>query len=60
MHHSEGHLSPLTATLDAQGRACVKVGEKLVRDLPDRALWLTVKGADFDATTWVNVEPQLI
>ncbi|MBC9968727.1 hypothetical protein PQH03_04920 [Ralstonia insidiosa] len=60
LHHSEGHLSPLTATLDAQGRACVKVGEKLVRDLPDRALWLTVKGADFDATTWVNVEPQLI
>lgn len=59
LHHSEGHLTPLTETLDAEGRASVKVSEKLVRDLPDRALWLTVTGADFEATTWVNVEPQL-
>ncbi|WP_155740757.1 hypothetical protein [Burkholderia territorii] len=59
LYHGERHLPSLTATLDAQGQASVKVSEKLVRDLPDMALWLTVVGADFEATTWVNVEPQL-
>lgn len=59
LYHGEQHLPSLTATLDAQGQASVKVSEKLVRDLPDMALWLTVTGADFEATTWVNVEPQL-
>jgi hypothetical protein len=59
LHHGEHYLPLLTAELDAQGLASVKVSERLVRDLPDMALWLTATGADFEATTWVNVEPQL-
>lgn len=59
LHHSEAHLPCLTSRLDGEGRATMRVSENLVRDLPDRALWLTVRGADFEATTWVNVEPQL-
>ncbi|MFL9966934.1 hypothetical protein PQR02_39590 [Paraburkholderia sediminicola] len=60
LYHGNQHLPPLTGTLDTRGQASVKVSEKLVRGLPDIALWLTVTGANFEATTWVNVEPQLI
>ncbi|MDR5812062.1 hypothetical protein QCE62_00480 [Caballeronia sp. LZ033] len=59
LYHGEHHLPLLTAALDARGHASVRVSVQLVRDLPDMALWLTVTGTDFEATTWVNVEPQL-
>lgn len=59
MHHDKHHLPPLTTMLDGTGQASVPVSQIMIRDLPDRALWLTVTGAKFEATTWVNVDPQL-